>query len=59
MLITKFPCQTKLFPECLKGQKEGKWRRKKEEASNHVKGGRWDRGDNAERGDSKSWNSIF
>lgn len=53
MLITKFTCQTKLFPESLKGQKEGKWKRKKEEESSRLKGERWDEDDNAERGDGK------
>lgn len=52
MLITKFTCQTNLFPENLKGQKEGKWKRKKEEESSRLKGVR-DEDDKAERGDSK------
>lgn len=50
MLITKFSCQTELFPQSLKEQKgkkeniQGKWR-KKEVESDRLKEGRGDGGD--------------
>lgn len=41
MLITQFPCQTELFPECLKGQKNwGNWEGKKEEKRDNEIGER-------------------
>ncbi len=54
MLIAKFPCQTKLFQECLKGQKTQHMENKNKGEGDDLKGVIGDRGDKGECVDSKS-----